>query len=101
MKESKVLAIYVFDTVTSFSLAFIGKLVLPFAIGVAGVSIYIYAIYGIICGALLVFVENPKYIKSVFHRKDILGYISASIILTLVAGLLPFAAGCVMFDRGY
>ena len=67
--------------------------VLPFKLGISNASAILFLSYCMLCGAVLTFAEDSRFIIIAADRSDVRGYLLVRVVMTLVLGSGPFLIG--------
>ena len=69
--------------------------VFPATIGFVGAPLWSFLGYAVVAGIVLTLVEDVSFVRTVFERADVRGYLKVRIVLVMVCGIIPFLIGSV------
>ena len=78
------------DLLLPLAVNFIVMVILPAKLGLAGASLPTFLAYAALSGALLTLAGDLRYLRAIFSRSDVRGYLLVRIVLAAIAGAIPF-----------
>lgn len=78
------------DLLLPFVVNFVAMVILPARLGLSGVSIATFLAYAALSGALLTLAGDLRYLRTMFSRRDVRGYLLVRIVIVAIAGAVPF-----------
>jgi len=78
------------DLLLPLAVNFVVMVILPAKLGFSGASVPIFLAYAALSGALLTLAGDLRYLRAVFSRRDVRGYLLARILIVATAGAIPF-----------
>lgn len=80
------------DLLLPFAVNFAVMVILPARLGLSGVSVATFLAYAALSGALLTLAGDFRYLRTMFSRRDVRGYLLVRIVIVAIAGAVPFTA---------
>jgi hypothetical protein len=78
------------DLLLPFVVNFAVMVILPARLGLLGVSTATFLIYAALSGALLTLAGDFQYLRTIFWRRDVRGYLLVRIAIVAIVGAVPF-----------
>lgn len=78
------------DILLPFAVNCVVMLILPARLGLAGVSVAAFLAYAAFSGALLTLAGDFRYLRTIFSRPDVRGYLLVRIVIVVIVGAVPF-----------
>lgn len=78
------------DLLLPLAVNFAAMVILPARLGLSGVSVATFLAYAALSGALVTLAEDLRYLRSMFSRRDVRGYLLVRIVIAAIVGAVPF-----------
>lgn len=78
------------DILLPLAVNFVAMVILPARLGLSGVSVTTFLVYSALSGALLTLAGDLRYLRAMFSRRDVRGYLLVRIVIVAIVGAVPF-----------